>query len=306
MVPDIGAWAPDGKQVLGNHWNRGGLNYHQIFTWSVHELSPHCACKHQVLASGWEHGNTWEHVYLNGYLWHFNVGYDIWVLVFTNCNRVRDVLRWRDTGENLSLGDKYLFRQVFVESDSALLLPDAAPLPSLRPLPKGDIHRGTWTIIPWASSQCPSVQHLLVELGRRTGLGSRMKQDLFDSNSTSYHQLTPNVQMWQSPRPSVRRKQERVMWEHPPWQVGTSSAYLALSIIRERRAWTCPPSMGVPSQCTVVLLTVFWSLTHDIGLLSKGGVRKEWEKGDFLDCVVGREAWPYPQWSRTMEKLIWS
>lgn len=87
MVPDIGAWAPDGKQVLGNHWNRGGLNYHQIFTWSVHELSPHCPCKHQVLASGWEHGNTWENVYLNGYLWHFNVGYDIWVCVFTICNR---------------------------------------------------------------------------------------------------------------------------------------------------------------------------------------------------------------------------
>lgn len=112
MVPDIGAWAPDGKQVLGNHWNRGGLNYHQIFTWSVHELSPHCPCKHQVLASGWEHGNTWGHVYLNGYLWHFNVGYDIWVLVFTNCHRVRDVLRWRDTGENLSLGDKYLLRVI--------------------------------------------------------------------------------------------------------------------------------------------------------------------------------------------------
>ena len=27
----------------------------------------HHVCKHQELASGWEHGNTWGHVYLNGH-----------------------------------------------------------------------------------------------------------------------------------------------------------------------------------------------------------------------------------------------
>ncbi|ELK09259.1 Heat shock protein HSP 90-beta [Pteropus alecto] len=35
-----------------------------------------------------------------------------------------------------------------------------------------------------------------------------MKQDPFDSNSASYHQLTPNVQEWQDPKSPVSRTRE--------------------------------------------------------------------------------------------------
>ena len=170
----------------------------------------HHVCKRQVLASGWEHGNTWGHVFLNGYLWHFNVGYDIWVSVFTICSRVRDVKVWSYWWESDSMGPVFVQRY-----NNALLLPNTAALPSPRAFPKGDRHTGIWNILHWASSQSPSVKRLLVELGWSTGLDSRMKQDLLDSNSTSYHQLIPNVQGWQSPKSPVRRKEERVMWQLP-------------------------------------------------------------------------------------------
>lgn len=66
------------KQVWGNHWNSGDsqskCSYEQTFGLVLHELSPQYAYRHQLLTSGWDHGNTRGHAYLNGHMWHFKAG----------------------------------------------------------------------------------------------------------------------------------------------------------------------------------------------------------------------------------------
>lgn len=64
-------------------------------------------------------------------------------------------------------------------------------------------------------------------------MGSRMKQDPFDSNSASYHQLTPNVQEWKDPKSPVSRTKERVMWHFPAF-TGRHWLSFLLSIMREK------------------------------------------------------------------------
>lgn len=73
------------------------------FVFSYMESINH-ACKHQLLPSG-ESDNTSGHVYLNGYMWHFNVNYDFWVCVFTICSRVRNIWGCGVPGENLTEWD---------------------------------------------------------------------------------------------------------------------------------------------------------------------------------------------------------
>lgn len=127
-----------------------------------------------------------------------------------------------------------------------------------------------------------------------------MKQNSFDSFCI-LPPLTPNVQGWGlSPKSPVRRKEERVMWQHPAF-TGRHWLSLPLRIVRENTGVSYPRGCHLAVCSGTVLSAPESGPSHESSLWGRSEERA-WDQGLSLDWGVEREAWPHSLWARTMDR----
>ena len=129
MVPDIGAWDPDGKQVWWNHWNSGGFNLstdiYLIIPWVVSTtMSANAKCWPLAESMATPEGMSF---------WMGTCDISMWVMTFGwVCSP--SAVEWETwrcgvTGENLTVWGQYLFSDTTMPSSYPTQQP--CPLPGL-------------------------------------------------------------------------------------------------------------------------------------------------------------------------------
>lgn len=139
-----------------------------------------------------------------------------------------------------------------------------------------DIYTDTYNIPYWASFYSPSTKNLLVELNKRTNLGSRKKQDLFHSLTATYHQLTPSVQTTE-PQISSEKKGIGSNVAEPSLH-RQALAQLITLVLWEGRAWPCPTCMNVTLDSGTADSAPESDPSHQSSLVQGRSDKRAWEK----------------------------